>query len=37
VDEEKEESYEDSDQTPLKGREATVLSYQWAGETSLTF
>ncbi len=29
--EEEEESYEDSDQTPLYGKEATVLGYQWAG------
>jgi hypothetical protein len=29
--EEKEESYEDSDQTPLYGKEATVLGYQWTG------
>jgi hypothetical protein len=29
--EEEEESYEDSEQTPLYGKEATVLGYQWAG------
>ena len=29
--EQENESYEDSDQTPLQGREAMVLRYQWAG------
>ena len=26
-----EESYEDSDQTPLEGREANILRHQWGG------
>jgi hypothetical protein len=29
------ESYEDSDQSPLVGREATVARYQWGGNIPL--
>ena len=25
-------SYEDSDQSPLRGRKADILGYQWAGQ-----